>query len=35
MMLEIGRMIAETIMLIEQEGLAGLDYYLTHPALRK
>jgi transposase-like protein len=34
-MLEMGRMVAESIMLIEREELAGPDYYPTHPGLQK
>jgi len=34
-MLERGRMVAESIMLIEREELAGPDYYPTHPGLQK
>ena len=34
-MLEMGRLVAESIMLIEREELAGPDYYPTHPALQK
>ena len=34
-MLEMGRMVAESIMLIEREELAGPDYYPTHPDLQK
>ena len=33
-MLEMGRMVAERIMLIEREELAGPDYYPTHPGLQ-
>ena len=33
-MLEMGRMVAESIMLIEREELAGPDYYPTHPGLQ-
>jgi transposase-like protein len=34
-MLEMGRMVAESIMLIEREELAGPDYYPIHPGLQK
>ena len=34
-MLEMGRMVAESIMLIEREALADPDYYPTHPGLQK
>ena len=34
-MLEMGRMVAESILLIEREELAGPDYYPTHPGLQK
>jgi len=34
-MLERGRMVAESIMFIEREELAGPDYYPTHPGLQK
>src|SRR5450759_3770284 len=34
-MLEMGRMVAESIMLIEREELADPDYYPTHPGLQK
>ena len=34
-MLEMGRMVAESIMLIEREELAGPDYYPTNPDLQK
>jgi hypothetical protein len=34
-MLERGRMVAESIMLIEREELAGPDYYTTHLGLQK
>lgn len=34
-MLEMGRMVAESIMLIEREELAGSDYYPTHPGRQK
>ena len=34
-MLEIRRMVAESILLIEREDLAGPDYYPTHPGLQK
>lgn len=34
-MLEMGRLVAESIMLIEREELAGPDDYPTHPALQK
>lgn len=34
-MLEMGRMVAESIMLIEREERAGPDYYPTHPNLQK
>jgi len=34
-MLEMGRMVAESIMLIEREELASPDYYPTHPGLQK
>lgn len=34
-MLEMGRMIAESIMLMEREELAGPDYYPTNPDLQK
>jgi len=34
-MLEMGRMVAESIMSIEREELAGPDYYPTHPGLQK
>jgi len=34
-MLEMGRMVAESIMLIEREELAGPDYYPTDPGLQK
>jgi len=34
-MLEMGRMVAESVMLIEREELAGPDYYPTDPALQK
>lgn len=33
-MLEMGRMVAESVMLIERE-LAGSDYHPSHPDLRK
>jgi len=35
LMLEMGRMVAESIMLIEREELAGPDYYPTDPNLQK
>ncbi len=34
-MLEMGRMVAESVMLIEREEVAGPDYYPTDPALQK
>ena len=34
-MLEMGRMVAESIMLIEREELAGPHYYPSHPGLQK
>lgn len=34
-LLEMGRMVAESIMLMEREELAGPDYYPTHPNLQK
>lgn len=34
-MLEMGRMVAESVMLIEREELAGPDYHPTDPALQK
>jgi len=34
-MLEMGRMVAESVMLIEREEIAGPDYYPTDPALQK
>ena len=34
-MLEMGRMVAESILLVEREELAGPDYYPTHPGLQK
>jgi len=34
-MLEMGRMVAESIMSIEREELAGPDYCPTHPGLQK
>jgi len=34
-MREMGRRVAESIMLIEREELAGPDYYPTHPGLQK
>ena len=33
--LEMGRLMAESIILIEREELAGPDYYPTHPGLQK
>ena len=34
-MLEMGRMVAESVMLIEREEIAGPDYYPTDPDLQK
>ncbi len=34
-MLEMGRMVAESVMLIEREEIAGPDYYPSDPALQK
>ena len=34
-MLEMGRMVAESVMLIEREEVAGPDYYPTDPAFQK
>ena len=34
-MLEMGRMVAESVMLIEREEVTGPDYYPTDPALQK
>ena len=34
-MLEMGRMVAERVMLIEREELAGPDYYPSDPTLQK
>jgi hypothetical protein len=34
-MLEMGRMVAESVMLIEREELAGPDYYPINPDLQK
>lgn len=34
-MLEMGRLVAESVMLIEREELAGPDYFPTHPDLQK
>ena len=34
-MLEMGRMVAESVMLMEREEVAGPDYYLTDPAFKK
>lgn len=34
-MLEMGRMVAESVMLMEREEVAGPDYYPTDPALQK
>ena len=34
-MLEMGRMVAESVMLIEREEMAGPDYYPTDPAFKK
>lgn len=35
MMLEMGRMVAESVMLMEREEVAGPDYYSTDPAFQK
>jgi putative transposase len=35
MMLEMGRLVAESVMLIEREEIAGPDYYPSDPALQK
>ena len=34
-MLEMGRMVAESVMLMEREEVAGPDYYPTDPAFKK
>jgi putative transposase len=34
-MLEMGRLVAESVMLIEREKIAGSDYYPSDPALQK
>jgi hypothetical protein len=34
-MLEMGRMVAESVMFIEREEIAGHDYYPSDPALKK
>ena len=34
-MLEMGRMVAESVMVMEREEIAGPDYYPTDPALKK
>lgn len=34
-MLEMGRMVAESVLLMEREEVAGADYYPTDPAVKK